>query len=119
VGTKWEKLGSSRQFESLQENNRTKSICQYCTGLFNVSEIQNHLQACKNSFVDYNKRDRLKYYKELKDDQREKTFQKYVAKYRVPFCTYDFETRVVDGMHKPFSYSILLTFSIQQKAKRF
>jgi hypothetical protein len=75
--------------------------------LFNVSEIQNHLQACKNSFVDYNKRDRLKYYKELKDDQREKTFQKYVAKYRVPFCTYDFETRVVDGMHKPFSYSIL------------
>jgi hypothetical protein len=97
-------------------NNRTKSICQYCTGLFNVSEIQNHLQACKNSFVDYNKRDRLKYYKELKDDQREKTFQKYVAKYRVPFCTYDFETRVVDGMHKPFSYSILY-FNIFNPAK--
>lgn len=83
-----------------------KKICRYCTGNFNNNVIEAHETACKDSF-DGNKKERIKVYKELAPGKDKKDFNKYIAKYRVPFAVYDFETRLIDGRHIPFSYSIL------------
>ena len=95
-------------------------ICKYCTGTFNRNVIRIHEDQCKNHFSNYSKRDRLKVYKDLAPEKDEKKFEKYVAKYRVPFAVYDFETRIENGRHIPFSYSILyLNIFDFKKSKMF
>lgn len=82
-------------------------ICRFCTGRFKSWNIKVHEDQCKNHFSDYSKRDRLRVYKDIRPGKDEKKFEKYVAKYRVPFVVYDFETRVENGRHVPLSYGIL------------
>lgn len=89
-----------------KHGNHEKEVCRYCTGLFYQSQLANHEQCCRNSFNTIEKRERVTLYRELPQGKSVKTFEKYVAKYRIPFCTYDFETRLVDGRHLPFSFSI-------------
>jgi hypothetical protein len=84
-----------------------KDVCRFCTGNFDANVIKVHEEQCMNHFSNYSKRDRLKVYKDLAPGKDEKKFEKYVAKYRIPFAVYDFETRIENKRHVPFSYSIL------------
>lgn len=85
--------------------NRDGEICEYCTGTFSRQNLEAHRLDCRNSFSG-GKRDRIKVFRDPLPGQDQKVFSRYVAKYRVPFAVYDFETKPIDR-HVAFSYSIL------------
>jgi hypothetical protein len=90
---------------SIFSGNGDGEICEYCTGSFSRQNIEAHRLDCRNSFSG-GKRDRIKVFRDPLPGQDQKVFSRYVAKYRVPFAVYDFETKPV-GRHVAFSYSIL------------
>lgn len=80
------------------------AVCEYCDRNVKATRIEEHRVDCLNKLRCTPPVDREKVYVESKNP--EKVFTKYRAFYRVPFVTYDFETRLVDGVHTPFSYAL-------------
>lgn len=95
-------------------------ICRYC----HITKIKkgdnfdqhfaNHEQNCRQLHQGIPLRERVRDYKECKNPN--KVFDRYHSFYRVPFVTYDWETRTVEEVldngrvilkHVPYSYSIL------------
>jgi hypothetical protein len=81
-----------------------KVVCDYCDASFKPESLEKHQETCLNRIRATPTEDRARIYKELKDPVKQ--FSRFKAFYRVPFCTADFETKLVNGEHKPFSYTI-------------
>lgn len=93
-----------------------KDCCPYCTKRLDqryAETTAHHLKVCFQSFQGVGARDRTKKFVSSPDPV--KKFKRFDSMYRVPFATYDWETRIVvetiDGnqvrRHVPFSYAIL------------
>lgn len=83
-------------------------ICRYCTGNIAPHKLEDHEAVCKTTFSEVKRSLRIRNYQELRPEQAIKEFTAYYAQYQVPFCVYDFETRVnAEGRHVPFSYAII------------
>ena len=77
-------------------------VCKYC---HKVTKDLGHEAMCLEYFQGVKVADRTKTYKEAKKPVLD--FTKWYAVYRVPFCTFDFETRLVDNKHVAYSFAIM------------
>ena len=103
-------LLDTRVFQTVRKDGTKRAddrVCRYCTAtLRGVVSLKEHEEKCKHSFTGDSREMRVRNYTELKNPFKD--FKKFDAFYRVPFCTFDFETRLDEnGQHIPFSYSIL------------
>ena len=90
------------------EINYNTDVCRYCTGNFSQHKITLHETACKLVFQESKRGERIRNYQELPAKKVVKGFTNYVAQYQIPFCVYDFETRLSpEGRHIGFSYAMI------------
>jgi hypothetical protein len=90
-------------------------VCRYCHVTKDpTTAVGVHEQNCLQQHQGVPLRERVRNYKELPNP--DKVFDRYSAFYRVPFVTYDWETRTVQetldngktiSKHVPYSYAIL------------
>ena len=91
----------NRNFFSKYHKSSDQIVCKYCNITTSKSD---HEELCLQYHQGVDVQDRIKEYKETKKAVLD--FNKYHAVYRVPFCTFDWETRLVGSKHIPYSYSI-------------
>ena len=85
------------------------ACCMYCNAVVTEGKIEEHEEKCAIFMSgEKDKFKRLMNFQDMKNPV--KKFDRQQALLKTSFCTYDFETRIIDGMHKPFSY-ILFYFN--------
>ena len=95
---------------NVTDSSKTKKnplFCTYCDKSLRSEAFTEHELICKNYMRSINKQsDRLRTYKE--NEKTEKVFNNYASLMRVPFATFDFETRICQETNQ----SVLLSYSI-------
>ncbi len=95
------------KFDAFFKVKASHSLCKICKYSFQKqSELVNHYKFCvtKNK-TQQNNIDRIASFKENDDDSFFE-FNSWSSRWLMPFCTYDFETRVDNGRHVALSYGI-------------
>lgn len=86
--------------------NHHRNVCPHCN---KTTEVANHQVQCLEQLRGVSLRDRTKVFQEVSPYKVNKVFKNQFARWKVPFVTYDFETKLCPetNEHIPFSYAIL------------